>query len=705
IKIGRQTNAKTVPGERNACFDSKVLSRTHAEIWEHSGKIYIKDVKSSNGTFINGERLSQEGIESHPHELKSEDIVEFGIDIVSEDNRMIVHHKVAAKVYCVLNAVDANLSARELQNYQGQDSRSRRANGASQGNPLAQSGQPVMSAGGKPNALSFNHVLHKLQTELAKSKETGSALQNLTTAMTDIQDTLGGGLPPSQNGSAAQFIPPQFRSTAAEAQAALAGPHGQQAAAFISLQNQLTETHTSLDSHLDKIRQLESKLQEHESLRAEISSLRSQMEQGKQEMELVFANARGRQIMRNFPGDVDEDDEDGASDDDDARSTITLMANEDGTQRARPKPGGRAKGIIPSEEPQNGHSDDETPSFEQVANGVDKPHDVELESRLQSLSAEVAEAVALSRTLQTQHSEAITAVKLLTDRVGSLEHGIQSRIAEEVLKSEQRWDTWRAKFEEGWRKERESWNAERERLRGVVREWEEASRRAHEEEEERELNESLSEDGFEEEGDEDEDLAGDDAGGRDVEEGELLTLDTLEWQGPNSISPKSRRARGSASSGSSGSGPRKPRRRRPSNRAALAVSALKGVAGLEDGPPGSTTPRAELSPLDANAPILTPGSGRLNGKLGRGKIGGSLLSRTMSGETFKKRSGSGGKSSSESGKDSADTLKEEDEGNSADYVERNTKEKQGGGDVIPLGMFSVLVVAVVAGAIYYKNRE
>lgn len=39
IKIGRQTNQKTVPGERNAYFDSKVLSRTHAEIWNENGKV------------------------------------------------------------------------------------------------------------------------------------------------------------------------------------------------------------------------------------------------------------------------------------------------------------------------------------------------------------------------------------------------------------------------------------------------------------------------------------------------------------------------------------------------------------------------------------------------------------------------------------------------------------------------------------------
>lgn len=39
VKIGRQTNAKTVPGERNGYFDSKVLSRQHAEVWEENGKV------------------------------------------------------------------------------------------------------------------------------------------------------------------------------------------------------------------------------------------------------------------------------------------------------------------------------------------------------------------------------------------------------------------------------------------------------------------------------------------------------------------------------------------------------------------------------------------------------------------------------------------------------------------------------------------
>ena len=99
LRIGRQTNAKTVPTPLNGYFDSKVLSRQHAEIWaDRYGKIFIRDVKSSNGTFVNGQRLSQENKDSDPHELREQDILELGIDIVSEDQKTVVHHKVAARV-------------------------------------------------------------------------------------------------------------------------------------------------------------------------------------------------------------------------------------------------------------------------------------------------------------------------------------------------------------------------------------------------------------------------------------------------------------------------------------------------------------------------------------------------------------------------------------------------------------------------------
>lgn len=99
LRIGRQTNAKTAPTPANGFFDSKVLSRQHAEIYaERNGRIFIRDVKSSNGTFVNGKRLSPENKESEPHELREQDVLELGIDIVSEDQKTVVHHKVAARV-------------------------------------------------------------------------------------------------------------------------------------------------------------------------------------------------------------------------------------------------------------------------------------------------------------------------------------------------------------------------------------------------------------------------------------------------------------------------------------------------------------------------------------------------------------------------------------------------------------------------------
>lgn len=99
LRIGRQTNQKTIPTPLNGYFDSKVLSRQHAEVYaDRQGRIFIRDVKSSNGTFVNGMRLSQENKESEPRELREQDVLELGIDIVSEDQKTVVHHKVAAKV-------------------------------------------------------------------------------------------------------------------------------------------------------------------------------------------------------------------------------------------------------------------------------------------------------------------------------------------------------------------------------------------------------------------------------------------------------------------------------------------------------------------------------------------------------------------------------------------------------------------------------
>ncbi|KAF9437423.1 hypothetical protein BGZ76_000794 [Entomortierella beljakovae] len=93
VKIGRQTGVTTAPHPSNGYFDSKVLSRVHAEVWSESGKVYIRDLKSSNGTFLNGRRLCPENTESEPFELNQNDSLEFGIDIMDENGACNSHAK------------------------------------------------------------------------------------------------------------------------------------------------------------------------------------------------------------------------------------------------------------------------------------------------------------------------------------------------------------------------------------------------------------------------------------------------------------------------------------------------------------------------------------------------------------------------------------------------------------------------------------
>jgi len=175
---------------------------------------------------------------------------EFGIDIVGEDNKTIIHHKVAARVVCVFSEQDAQVAARaeahqqqqqqqvlhQQQQYMqqahaaaaaaaagGQGSMAHAGpsgigttSGVTQGQPgsagvaaspyppfsvqrraqLAQQGLGGMGGMRPPGktGLSFDVILSRLQGELQKSKQTGHELDTLAGAMHVIQDTLGGSL-------------------------------------------------------------------------------------------------------------------------------------------------------------------------------------------------------------------------------------------------------------------------------------------------------------------------------------------------------------------------------------------------------------------------------------------------------------------------------------------------------------------------------
>lgn len=271
VKIGRYSNNKSVPTPTNGFFDSKVLSRAHAEVWCENDRVYIKDVKSSNGTFINGTRLSPESQESEPVELHSEDVVDFGIDILTDDNKEILHRRVACRVFLVITPEDAlKLRSDFTSLYRG----------GVHGGTLSNAGLCPGAEGafrrGK-SGVNLDHVLFRLQNELQKSKLVGTELKALGTTIQNINETLGGGAVSPQEAPFPQLVPAQKRTDEKE----LPNAPTVDASAFASFESQLASTHDMLAAHVDKIKSLESTLAAYEHIKEEVASLKMELEQTK----------------------------------------------------------------------------------------------------------------------------------------------------------------------------------------------------------------------------------------------------------------------------------------------------------------------------------------------------------------------------------------------------------------------------------------
>ncbi|KAJ6460869.1 SMAD/FHA domain-containing protein, partial [Mycena vulgaris] len=110
VQLGRKTRKSLPLDERHVYFDSSVVSRRHAEVWQEGNKIFVRDTHSANGTFVNGRRLSAEGRDSYPYELKTNDILEFGTDI-SGHYDTIAHHRIVCRIVCVFTQVEVAMVA------------------------------------------------------------------------------------------------------------------------------------------------------------------------------------------------------------------------------------------------------------------------------------------------------------------------------------------------------------------------------------------------------------------------------------------------------------------------------------------------------------------------------------------------------------------------------------------------------------------
>jgi hypothetical protein len=512
---------------------------TNAEI--NFSKVFIKDVKSSNGTFINGSRLSPEGQESDIFELHTDDIVEFGIDIVGEDNKTTLHHKVACRAFLVMTAEEAlgirhdfaalyrgGIAGSTLNHHTvgpGAEGGLRRSKGGAGG------GNGYGASGNGGAMMSFDHILHKLQAELQKSRDTAGELGNLNSAMHDIGETLGGGLPPMQHPPYQHMVP----SINGEREAQKAGAEaGQANAAKASsegmvkvLEEQVQETQRALNVHVDRLALLETRLEGHDAVKTDVDLMRSQVEEARRELAEalrmrslagqggVMRNGRGVEAHKEQRELLDIDDfDDGAS----MASVDTVVQGNEPAKLGNALMGVdeiesadlASRGVLLDED----HLDD-AETLQRLKNhigprapadGVPIPSDdaanqrnEELSKRLQVIESQLERALELGKVLADQHAEASQAVKRLEEKVKSLEEVKEIRpeankASDPVASSaeiggavgivggigaaggvlailEEKWGKWRDAFEADFETEKADFRQEREEVKRVVKMW------------------------------------------------------------------------------------------------------------------------------------------------------------------------------------------------------------------------------------------
>lgn len=90
-RLGRPAGVKIKPDSTNGYFDSRVLSRNHAAMYidPENGKLMLKDMGSSNGTYVNEVKIGTDAVE-----IKIGDIIYLGFNIQVDTN----HKQISAKI-------------------------------------------------------------------------------------------------------------------------------------------------------------------------------------------------------------------------------------------------------------------------------------------------------------------------------------------------------------------------------------------------------------------------------------------------------------------------------------------------------------------------------------------------------------------------------------------------------------------------------
>lgn len=216
-------------------------------------------------------------------------------------------------------------------------------------------------------------------------------------------------------------------------------------------------------------------------IKREVGSLRKQMEDAQRDMETVLRGRNGRTDGRESPVAALLEAQE-AADDDDARSISSVdtvrvnTADQIASLAASPRTNGillcGTNGIPAADEAAASSKAEDLAREERL-----QEQNAKLSTRLEALAVELDEAIKLGHSLRSQHAEASSTIRALEDRVQGLEKAVEGRVAEvegkALEEAETRWNGWRTAFEDSWKRERESWDVEREKLTAVVREWEE----------------------------------------------------------------------------------------------------------------------------------------------------------------------------------------------------------------------------------------
>ncbi|KAG0377358.1 hypothetical protein BGX24_006276 [Mortierella sp. AD032] len=300
IKIGRQTGVTTAPSPSNGYFDSKVLSRIHAEVWSDSGKVYIRDLKSSNGTFLNGRRLSAESIESDAFILNQNDSLEFGIDIMDEGGSLL-HEKVACRIFI------SRLSY-PTPGGSPQDSHAKLRSGSPPGSGSSTK-TTTATTGTAGQSANIDLIISRLQGELTRSQEANANLGILKQGLGDLEKSIvvsskeeGGSSIPSPKSPVASL--PDVDAIDYKK---LLDEHTQtHQEEMTKLNKSLDDTQAELDAYIQKTQLLEPLVAEDEILRrdiaqsiAELSKVRLERDLAKDSMsEIINEHQQSLEALR-----------------------------------------------------------------------------------------------------------------------------------------------------------------------------------------------------------------------------------------------------------------------------------------------------------------------------------------------------------------------------------------------------------------------